>query len=383
MHRSTVLWVTASALVLASTLVWLDARQEREYRLLMADGDRFLAAGETSEAIEAFSGALVLKPDSTSARLKRGDTYLRRDELDPALRDLEQAVTLDPTAVRALERLGDAQTAAGNTEAATDSYRRYLELDDRAPAVQYKLGVALYRAGRAAEAVDALERAVALDDGSALAHYALGLSRREAVPDADGEAERALLRAVALDGTLVGAREALAALYEDAGRPRSALDQLEALAALEPDRPERLVAVGLAHARLGRHDRAVLTLSRAAERHPEAPVVFTALGRVWLEAAEADGSGAALDSVALGNALEALAPVASQPDASGTALALYGRALSLAGDAVEAERALALAVTRMPVESQAFVDLSDVADRLGHGALAGAARARYAALTTP
>jgi tetratricopeptide (TPR) repeat protein len=379
MHRPAVLWVAASALVLAVTLVGLDARQEREYRRLMADGDRALAAGQTSEAIESFSGALALKPDSTSARLKRGDTYLRRGEFDSAVRDLGQAVALDPTAVRALERLGDAHVAAGRPGPAAEHYRRYLEIDDRAPRVEYKLGVALYQAGRHAEAVVALDRAVAADDGFALAHYALGLGLRARGPD-DARAERALLRAVALDGTLAAARDTLVTMYETSGRRQAALDQLEALAALQPTRPERLVAVGLAHARLGRQDRAVLTLARAAERHPDSPAVLAALGRVWLDAALADGGGDALDAVALEKALEALAPAASRPDADGTVLALYGRALYLADRAADAERTLERAVTRLPVEPRAFAHLAEAADRLGHAARADEARARYAAL---
>jgi len=381
MQRSAVLGVAASALVLAATLVWLDARQERDYRHLMADGDRAAAAGATSDAIEAFSGALALKPDSMSARLKRGDTYLRRGELDSAVRDLADAVALDATSVRALERLGDAELAAGRPEAATGRFERYLEIDDRAPRVEYKLGVALYRTGRHALAVEALERAVALDDGFAAAHYALGVALHDAGPASAARAERALLRAVALNGTLVAARDELVTVYDEAGRLQAALDQLEALAALEPDRPERFVAVALAHARLGRRDRAVLTLARAAERHPDTTAVFAALGRVWLDAAEAGVDGGALDGVSLEKALEALSPVATRPDADGAVLALYGRALYLAGDIAGAELVLQRAVASFPVEPRAFTHLAEAADRLGHGALAAEAAARHTLLT--
>ena len=53
-----------------------------------------------------------------------------------------------------------------------------------------------------------------------------------------------------------------------------------------PTRPERLVRVGLAYARQGRTEAAIVTLGRAAERYPDDPAVYTALGRVWLESAE-------------------------------------------------------------------------------------------------
>ena len=61
--------------------------------------------------------------------------------------------------------------------------------------------------------------------------------------------------------------------------------ELDALAALDA-RPERLVALGLAYARAGRTDRAVVALGTAVERFPESAAAYIALGRVWLQSAE-------------------------------------------------------------------------------------------------
>lgn len=174
---------------------------------------------------------------------------------------------------------------------------------------------------------------------------------------------------------MAAAREELVILYTDSGRQRQAIEQLEALSALEPTRPERLVRVGLAFARLGRHDAAVLTLSRAAERHPDSPIVYTALGRVWLENAESQD-----DSVALSKAIEALAPVAEQPYATSEALTMYGRALMLSGSTADAERVLRRATEQFPVEPVAFSYLATAARRLGHVAAAEEAEASHALL---
>jgi hypothetical protein len=78
MKRPVVVAVAAVALITAVVLVWVDARREREFRRLIAVGDAALASGQTFDAIEAFSGALALKPDSMLASLKRGDTYRRQ-----------------------------------------------------------------------------------------------------------------------------------------------------------------------------------------------------------------------------------------------------------------------------------------------------------------
>src|SRR5687767_861623 len=96
-----VIGVAAGSLAVALVLGWMGVRQEREFRRLIAVGDAAVAGGRTSEAIEAFSGAIALKPESMLPYLKRGDTYRRRAEYSAALRDLRQASLLDPTAVRA------------------------------------------------------------------------------------------------------------------------------------------------------------------------------------------------------------------------------------------------------------------------------------------
>lgn len=374
MKRPVILTVAAVAIVAAAVLVWVDARREREFRRLIAVGDAALATGQTFDAIEAFSGALALKPQSMLASLKRGDTYRRRGEYAAALRDLGQAAFLDPAAPRPIELLGDVQAALGQYAAAAAEYQRYLTLDDRAPAVLYKLALAHYRNGTAARAVDPLRLAVALDDRFAEAHYLLGLSLRESDRQ---QSLRALRRALEVNPTFAAAREELARVYEQMGRWQDAIDELEALAALEPARPERLVNVGLAYARIGRRDTAVLTLGRAAERHPDATVVYTALGRIWLTSAEAQS-----DPVALGKAIEALQPAAAQADAVSETRALYGRALALSGNMVAAERMLLQAVAMAPVDPSAYRYLAEVARRLGHMSVANDAASKYALLAS-
>jgi tetratricopeptide (TPR) repeat protein len=372
-NRPIVVAVTVMTLAGAVTFLWIDARQQREYRRLLAVGDEAMADGQTLEAIEAFSGALTLKPESMIARLMRGETYRRRGEFASAVRDLNDAAALDPTAPRPLELLGDAHAAMGQHDAAASDYQRSLRLDDRAPHVVYKLGLAHYRNGNIPEAIDALTRAVALDDRMAQAHYLLGLCLRDRRPR--DQAERALLRAVELEPTFAAAREELVQLYADSGRHRQAIEQLEALSALEPGRPERLVSVGLAYARLGRRDAAVLTLGRAAERHPDSSIVYTALGRVWLETAEGDN-----DRVALNKSLKALAPVAEHPDATSETLTMYGKALLLSGNTTAAERTLRRAVEQFPVEPAAFTYLATASRRLGHVAVAKDAETKLALL---
>jgi tetratricopeptide (TPR) repeat protein len=373
MKRLVVISVGLAALTVGVVVAWYAVRQEREFQRLIAAGDAALAGDQTYGAIEAFSGALALKSDSMLAHLKRGDTYRRRGELTAALRDLREAASLDPSAPRPVELLGDVNTAMGRYQRAAEHYRTFIALDDRSPRVLYKLALAYYRNGQAQEAIAPLRSAVAMNDRLAEAHYLLGVCLRSR--GQDDEARRALERAVEINPAFAAAREELVDVFDRAGRRQDALDQLEALAALEPARPERLVSVGLAYARWGRTDAAILTLGRAAERHPDQQTVYTAIGRVWLDAAEPRN-----DRVALSKAIEALAPLAASATASSDALALYGRAMLLSGDARSAQRLLLQAADRPPVAPETFRRLADASQRLGHLAVARDALLRYVAL---
>jgi tetratricopeptide (TPR) repeat protein len=374
MKRLLVVSAGVAALVVGIVLAWYSVRQDREFQRLIAQGDAALAQGQTFEAIEAFSGALALKRDSMLPYLKRGDTYRRRGDLDAALDDLKDAATLDPAAPRPVELLGDVTVGLGRYEEAAGHYRAFIALEDREPRVYYKLAVALYRNGQSALAIDPLRRALALNDRLAEAHYLLGMCLRDRQEEA--EALRALTRAIEINAAFVAAREELADLHAQAGRNRESIEQLEALAALEPMRAERLVGVGMAYVRAGRTEAAVLTLGRAAERFPESPVVSAALGRIWLENAERRN-----DRIALSKAVEALQPAASGRVSSSETLMLYGRALFLSGQTAAAERALQEAVSRPPIDPIAFRYLADAASRLGHNDIARSALQRYDALT--
>ncbi len=371
------------AVALAGVYGFVMTRRERTYRLLIQQGEAALARDDTSAAADAFSGAIAVKPGSMLGYLKRGEVYRRRNEYDAALRDLRHASALDPLAPRPLELRGDVQYAMGRLERtdvalaverlrhAAVLYQSYVRLDDRSPQVLYKLALAEQGAGQPAPAVDALRKAVALDDSFAEAHYLLGVCLRDLnrLP----EALAAFDRARALAPAMVSTRESLGELYGRLGRARDRLAQLEALSVLDPG-PSRAVALGLAYHRAGNTNRAVLILGEAAERFPDHPYAYVALGRVWLETAESTH-----DRIALSKALGALQEAVGRDDSS-EAQMLLGRALLLSGEPELAERMLQKATQTFPVDSLAFYYYADASARRGHADAARRALLDYQAL---
>jgi tetratricopeptide (TPR) repeat protein len=373
--RGTLLAVIFVAVAgVAGALAYSAMANERAFERLIQAGDQAVAADRAFQAIEAYSGAIARNPDSVLAHLKRGAVYHSQNELETALRDLRRATELDPSALRAIELLGDVNVGLGRGERAIEQYETFISLDDRNPRVLYKLGLARYRNGRIRTAVEPLKQALALDPALGEAHYVLGLIQRDLdqLPAARKSLEEAERRSPA---SQTSAREALAEVYALEGEHTRAINQLEALAALDPTRPDRVVALGLAQARAGREDAAVITLGRAVERFPDAPQAFAALGHVWLTTAQRRG-----DRVALGKAIEALTQAANRTDASGDTFAELGRAWLLSGDPRAAERALRQAVSKLPVPPDAFLQLADVTARAGRIQDARDALLKYATL---
>jgi tetratricopeptide (TPR) repeat protein len=354
-------WLTAAVAVsaVAVAFAYQVAARDRDYRAYLARGDTALHEDQTFGAIEAYSGAIALHPDSMLPHLRRGETYQRRGELDEAARDFRVAAALDPTATRPLEALGDVLYGMKRFDRAAETYARNLRVDDHAAGVSYKLALARYRTGDIDAALTTLASTLRLNDRLPDPFYLLGLCLRD--KHRADEAAKAFEKAVALAPGHIAAREELADLYGSLGRHADEIEQLHMIADLDREHVERQVALGLAQARAGHEEVAVLTLGSALEHTPAQPIVYRALGQVWLARAEAHD-----DRVYLSKALEALGRVASSPDATSDMLTLYGRALSLDGQLDAAERALQQASTRYPVEPASLVLYATIAEREGH-----------------
>ena len=268
---------------------------------------------------------------------------------------------------------------------AAEDYESYIRLDDQAPPIFYKLALASRAsalepnynlasgAGKLTRAISALQQAVKLNPNFHEAHYVLGLCLKDREELA--EAGAAFERAIEVSPAFIPAREELADVHRLQQRTLDEIEQLDALYALDPNKPERLIALGRAHLRAGNRDLAVMSLGRAADRFKEYPGVYAALGEVWLEAAEERG-----DSSDLRKALEALEPVAAQSTATSETLGMYGRALALAGRHEEAEAMFRQASLRFPTDPDVLPHLASVAQRLGHLDEARQALIKYSVL---
>jgi tetratricopeptide (TPR) repeat protein len=349
------------ALAVAGVGLFQHLERGRQYQRLLAAGERALHAGNSYAAIEAFSGALALRPDSMAAYYQRGEAYRAQRHDDEAVRDLREALRFAPDATQPLIALGQIADAQGHYLEAADWYGRAADrLKDEDPALLYALALARYRAGEPAAAIDPLQRAIARNGSIGEAQYLLGVVYRDTnKPQA---AEAALEQAVRVAPLLIPPHEELADLYRSEGQFVNEMTQLQTLATLDHN-VDRQIAIAMAQSNRGQFDAALETLSDAATATPDDSRLSLAQGRVYLARAERT-----LDHDAALRALDALERALAGTARRSEGLALFGRALFLSGDPAAAERILREAVATSPVDPEAFAYLADAAERLSHAA---------------
>jgi tetratricopeptide (TPR) repeat protein len=350
--------------VFASVAVVRTIDGQRQYRQFLTTGEQALADGDMYAAIEAFSGALALRPDSMVAYYRRGEAYRAQNRTDEALANFREANRRAPDAAEPLIALGDLFDAQDEPAQAAVWYGLAAErLGDANPMLLYRLALARYKSGELTAALAPLERLVAKHDAFGEAHYLLGLARRDTGQPPEA-AIAALEHAVKVAPGLLAAREELADLYRITGQRVQELRQLQALADAD-SQPSRRLAIAVAQADADQYDGALGTMSEILVRTPADSRAQITLARVLL--ARAEGRP---DRAAVTRALAVLERALGGTARRSEGMALFGRALYLSGDAVTAERILREAVATSPVELDAFRYLADAAARLGHDIVA-------------
>ena len=203
-------------------------------------------------------------------------------------------------ATRPLEELADVRYSQQRFHRAGEIYEQALRLDDRAARVSYKLALARYRDGRADAALTSARRRAAprrpddrrLLSSGAVFSRAAPAGRGAARPRKGGRAVARPDRRARRAGGPATARSAAAATSSSSCRCSPAWIATTSNARSRsawrtpngrPTRGKR------AAKRAGQADLAVLTLGSALERTPDQPQIYSALGRVWLDIAQARG----------------------------------------------------------------------------------------------
>jgi len=237
-------------------------------------------AGRSEEAQAVLRDALEVSPGDPDAIEAALEGYVEAHDLEGAARLLEPYHARDELGPR-LEYLYGRVLLQLDRWAEADSVLRPLAKLDGVRGIEPLLGDIAARAGRAAEAQEHYRRAMVQqpDDCTPAASLALLLVQEERrVKNPRGAVADSLRQefaaVVAAAEKSVGPEDyrchlLLGLAYSAARRFQDALPHLETTHRLEPDDPEGLFNLAMAHQELGAYDRALELARRLLEREPD------------------------------------------------------------------------------------------------------------------
>lgn len=163
--RQSALWAVCALLLLSlscNTVTRMFRQVDtRAYETHMYDGRFFSGQGQYDRAIEEFTKAIAIDPDSAEAYYSRGLAYIMIEDYASAVKDYDKAIELDPSAVAYNNRCWS-YYKMGEYEQALPDCERSLQLNpDDVHALDSRARV--YQAlGRTEDAIQDFDRIIEL-----------------------------------------------------------------------------------------------------------------------------------------------------------------------------------------------------------------------------
>ncbi len=267
--------------------------------------------GQTALAIEEYAKIAELKPDDHLVQMNLGTLLEREGQTSEALDAFEKAHLIKPNFLPALKAAINIHVKRRQFEQAIGPAVKICRLAPRDPDAQRNLGLVYEGAGRFQEALGAYERAVALKPTFALAYADIAILN-EKIGNAE-KAEEAMQRALALDPNLATSDErlqgsnlagplieeiktsqveAFAGLSSEELRGRiqalvaakhfpRAIEAYKRLVQLEPNNSKALVDMGILLDQTGKLEQAEAAFKKALSIDPNSAEAHNALGVVY------------------------------------------------------------------------------------------------------
>ena len=143
-------------------------------------GISYLDQLQYSDAIQAFSQVVKLRPDYADGYTNIGLTNIEWEKYASARGGLEKALELSPNNARALYYLALVERRSGNSEAEVEDLKKVLAQYPQSRDARRELGISYYQQRKPQEAMEQFEALQAIDPDDLTAHYNLALLYRRA-----------------------------------------------------------------------------------------------------------------------------------------------------------------------------------------------------------
>ena len=229
----------------ARTVSTRQDQQEILADLALQQGNFLLMLGQTEKAIEAYSHAIELKPDSVVYN-NRGVAYGKQGDHDHAIQEYDKAIALKPDADEAYNNRGVAYGKQGDHDHAIQDYDKAIALKPENAEAYHNRGVTYGEKGEHARAIQDYDKAIALKPDYAEAYHNRGVAYRK---------------------------------KDDFAR---AIQEYDKAIALKPDADEAYCNRGVAYGRKGDYDHAIQDFDKAIALKPDLAETYYLRGVTWL-----------------------------------------------------------------------------------------------------
>jgi Flp pilus assembly protein TadD len=177
------IWAGGAALAIGiiAGAVWVfrPATTSAGFTRLMNRGNGLLEKGEAAAAIEVYTRALRLSPQSTDVRLNLANTYLLAGRPDDALPMCRQALELDHNNAAAYYLLGCALLRQNHPEPAVEAFQQSWKIAPGVAALDFQTGMARQQLGQIPDAIPLFENVVRTVPEHPSAHFQLSQLYRQ------------------------------------------------------------------------------------------------------------------------------------------------------------------------------------------------------------
>ena len=149
------IWVSGAFLAIAIAAGAFLIRQSSSagFTRLMNRGNGLLEEGDAVVAIDIYTRALRLSPESTDVRLNLANAYLLAGRPDDAERMCRQTLELEPNSAAAYYLLGCALLRQNRPEPAAEAFQQSWKIAPAVPALDFQTGMAQEELGQIPDAI--------------------------------------------------------------------------------------------------------------------------------------------------------------------------------------------------------------------------------------
>ena len=163
------------ALAIVAGVLWVRRTppETAGFTQLMNRGNGLLEKGDGAAAIDVYTRALVLSPESTDVRLNLANAELLAGRPEDAAGMCRQALELDPNSAAAYYLLGCSLLRMNQAEPAAEALQQSWKIDPGVPALDFQTGMAQEQLGQLPDAIRDFEKVIQAVPDHPSAHFQL------------------------------------------------------------------------------------------------------------------------------------------------------------------------------------------------------------------